>query len=317
MKLKPILFAAAFALSTATAFAAEIRTVDSIAAVVGNEIITRRELAQALARAQQSTPNIGEAQLRQQVLQQMINQSLIVQAAKRNNIGASDLEIDEAITANAQARNVSPEALYAQAAKDGMNRQALRRSIADSLITQKIEQQRIMQNTQVSEAEIDAALAQAQQQNLSLPEGAPIRQYRAQHILIKADNANAAQAAQTVARKLYQQARAGADFGTLASQFSQDSSATNGGDLGWFTDGQMVPAFEQAVHALKPGQISPPVRSQFGWHLIKLNEVRDAGTPEERRRNAARQVLVEQKTRQATTLFLKELHDNSYVEIRP
>ena len=246
----------------------------------------------------------------------MINQLLIVQAAKRNNIGTTEVEIDESIAASAEARKISTEAVYAQAAKDGLSRQALRKTVANSLITQKVEQQRIMQSANVSDAEVEAALQQAQQQNISLPEGAAIRQYRAQHILIKADNANAAEAAKTVARKLHQQARGGVDFGTLAGQYSQDGSAANGGDLGWFADGQMVPAFEEAVHQLKPGQISAPVRSQFGWHIIKLNEVRDAGTPEERRRNAVRQVLVEQKTRQATTEFLKELHENAHIDIR-
>ena len=316
MKLKTILLATVFGLSAHTALAADVRTVDSIAAVVGNEVITQRELASALARAQQSTPNIGEAQLRQQVLQQMINQSLMVQAAKRNNLNASDSEIDATISANAEARRISPEALYAQAEKDGLSRQAFRRNVADSIITRKVEQHRIMQNSQVSEAEIDAALARAEQQNISLPEGTAVRQYRAQHVLIKADNENAARAAETVARKLYQQARSGADFGNLAREFSQDGSAANGGDLGWFTDGQMVPQFEEAVHKLKPGHISPPVRTQFGWHLIKLTDVRDAGTPEERRRNAVRQLLVEQKTREATAQLLKELHDTAYVEIR-
>jgi peptidyl-prolyl cis-trans isomerase SurA len=316
MKLKTILLATVFGLSAHTALAADVRTVDSIAAVVGKEVITQRELASALARAQQSTPNIGEAQLRQQVLQQMINQSLMVQAAKRNNLNASDSEIDAAIAANAEARRISPEALYAQAAKDGLSRQAFRRNVADSLITRKVEQHRIMQNSQVSEAEIDAALARAEQQNIPLPESAPVRQYRAQHLLIKADNENASRAAETVARKLYQQVRSGADFSNLAREFSQDGSAADGGDLGWFTDGQMVPQFEEAIHSLKPGQVSQPVRSQFGWHLIKLTDVRDAGTPEERRRNAVRQLLVEQKTREATAQLLKELHDTAYVEIR-
>ncbi|MGB4882962.1 MAG: peptidylprolyl isomerase [Neisseria sp.] len=316
MNLKPILLATLLGLSATSALATDIRTVDSIAAVVGSDIITSRELSLALSRAQQSTPNIGADQLRQQVLKQMINQLLIVQAAKRNNIGTTEVEIDESIAASAEARKISTEAVYAQAAKDGLSRQALRKTVANSLITQKVEQQRIMQSANVSDAEVEAALQQAQQQNISLPEGAAIRQYRAQHILIKADNANAAEAAKTVARKLHQQARGGVDFGTLAGQYSQDGSAANGGDLGWFADGQMVPAFEEAVHQLKPGQISAPVRSQFGWHIIKLNEVRDAGTPEERRRNAVRQVLVEQKTRQATTEFLKELHENAHIDIR-
>ena len=192
MNLKPILLATLLGLSATSALATDIRTVDSIAAVVGSDIITSRELSLALSRAQQSTPNIGADQLRQQVLKQMINQLLIVQAAKRNNIGTTEVEIDESIAASAEARKISTEAVYAQAAKDGLICQALRKTVVNSLITQKVEQQRIMQSANVSDAEVEAALQQAQQQNISLPEGAAIRQYRAQHILIKADNANAA-----------------------------------------------------------------------------------------------------------------------------
>ena len=132
---------------------------------------------------------------------------------------------------------------------------------------------------------------------------------------MKADSDNAVSAAESSIRKIYAQARSGTDFSALARQYSQDTSAGNGGDLGWFSDGQMVAPFEDAVHKLKPGQVSPPVRTQFGWHIIKLNEVRDAGTPEERQRNAVRQYISNQKAQQATTNLLQELHSSSYVNV--
>lgn len=74
-------------------------------------------------------------------------------------------------------------------------------------------------------------------------------------------------------------AKAGADFAALAREFSQDSTGPSGGDLGWFSAGQMVPAFEQAAFALGKGQVSDVVRSQYGFHIIKLEETREAGTP--------------------------------------
>ncbi|ENS7673347.1 TPA: peptidylprolyl isomerase, partial [Neisseria gonorrhoeae] len=186
----------------------------------------------------------------------------------------------------------------------------------DNIIAEKVRQQAVMQNSRVSEAEIDAFLEQAQKQGITLPEGAPLRQYRAQHILIKADSENAAVGAESTIRKIYDQARNGTDFAGLARRYSQDASAGNGGDLGWFADGVMVPAFEEAVHALKPGQVGAPVRTQFGWHIIKLNEVRDAGTPEERIRNSVRQYIFQQKAGQATVNLLRDLHSGAYVDIR-
>ena len=191
----------------------------------------------------------------------------------------------------------------------------MRRQIADSIVVEKVRQQAIMQNSRVSDAEVDRFLAQAQRQGITLPAGEPLRQYKAQHILLKADSDNAVSAAESSIRKIYAQARSGTDFSALARQYSQDTSAGNGGDLGWFSDGQMVAPFEDAVHKLKPGQVSPPVRTQFGWHIIKLNEVRDAGTPEERQRNAVRQYISNQKAQQATTNLLQELHSSSYVNV--
>ena len=303
MNFKPLMLAAALGL-TLNAQAADVKFSDGIAAIVDNDVITQREVAQAVAAARSRLPKgtqVSNDELRQQVLSQLVNQSLIIQAGKRKNIQASEAEIDAVLAQNpAQAKKAN---------------KAMRRQIADSIIVEKVRQQAIMQNSRVSDAEVDRFLAQAQQQGIKLPEGEPLRQYKAQHILLKADSDNAASAAESSIRKIYAQARNGTDFSALARQYSQDTSANNGGDLGWFSDGQMVTPFEDAVHKLKPGQVSPPVRTQFGWHIIKLNEVRDAGTPEERQRNAVRQYISNQKAQQATSNLLQELHSSSYVNV--
>ncbi len=72
---------------------------------------------------------------------------------------------------------------------------------------------------------------------------------------------------------------AGEDFAAVATELSSDGSAANGGNLGWFSDGMMVPEFEAAVKGLEAGQVSDPVQTQFGWHLVKLNEVRAKEPP--------------------------------------
>ena len=303
MNFKPLILAAALGL-TLHVHAADVKFSDGIAAVVDNDVITQREVAQAVAAARSRLPKgsqISNDELRQQVLSQLVNQSLIIQAGKRKKIQASEAEIDAVLAQNpTQAKKAN---------------KAVRRQIADSIVVEKVRQQAIMQNSRVSDAEVDRFLAQAQRQGITLPAGEPLRQYKAQHILLKADSDNAVSAAESSIRKIYAQARSGTDFSALARQYSQDTSAGNGGDLGWFSDGQMVAPFEDAVHKLKPGQVSPPVRTQFGWHIIKLNEVRDAGTPEERQRNAVRQYISNQKAQQATTNLLQELHSSSYVNV--
>ena len=275
---------------------------DGIAAVADNEVITRRRLAQAVADAKANLPKgvqISDTALTEQVLMQLVNQSLIVQAGKRRNIQAGEAEIAAVAAQNPSLKNLSAEQ---------------RRELADSIIA--VRQQAVMQNSRVSEAEVDRFIEQAQKQGVTLPEGEPMRQYRAQHILIKADSENAAVGAESTIRKIYGEARSGTDFSSLARQYSQDASAGNGGDLGWFADGVMVPAFEETVRSLKPGQVSAPVRTQFGWHIIKLNEVREAGTPQERVRNAVRQYIFQQKAERATADLLRDLHSGAYVDIR-
>lgn len=305
MKIQSLILATLLGLTLHTQ-AADIKTSDSIVAVVDNDIITQRNLSEAITAARRNLPKgtaINDSDLRQQVLSQLINQSLIIQAGKRRNIQASEAEIDAAIAQNPSLSK-------------NTNDKALRRSIANNLIISKVRQQAVMQSSRVSDEEINNFIEKAKQQGIKLPEGEPMRQYSAQHILLKADTDNAASAAESSIRKIYTQARSGADFSALARQYSQDGSASNGGDLGWFSDGVMVSPFEDAVHKLKPGQISPPIRTQFGWHIIKLNDIRDAGTPEERQRNSIRQYISQQKSQQATNNLLRDLHNSAYINIR-
>jgi peptidyl-prolyl cis-trans isomerase D len=108
------------------------------------------------------------------------------------------------------------------------------------------------------------------------------RSVRARHILFRLAEGAAPEAEKKIrerAQFVLDKAKAGTDFAALAREFSQDSSGPAGGDLGWFTAGQMAPAFEQATFALSQGQVSDLVRTQFGFHIIKVEETRDAGTP--------------------------------------
>ena len=98
----------------------------------------------------------------------------------------------------------------------------------------------------------------------------PGKEFNAAHILVETEEE---------AKALKAELDGGADFATLAKEKSVGPSGPNGGDLGWFGVGMMVKPFEDAVVGLEPGQVSDPVQTQFGWHVIKLNETRDAAAP--------------------------------------
>jgi len=120
----------------------------------------------------------------------------------------------------------------------------------------------------VAEAVTDATIQAAYDSKYK--GSAPLIEYHASHILV---------ATEEQAKDLKAQLDGGADFAELAKANSTDGSAAGGGDLGWFGPGMMVKPFEDAVIALQPGQISAPVQTQFGWHLILLAETRDAAAP--------------------------------------
>ena len=144
-----------------------------------------------------------------------------------------------------------------------------------------------------------------------------VTQNRARHILLR-PNANLTEKA--AMEKLAEYKRrivAGqADFAALARDNSQDSSAAQGGDLGWASPGMFVPEFEEVMNRLAPGQISEPLISRFGVHLIQLNERRQATLSQREQMETVRAMLREKKIDEAYTIWAQDLRDRTYVEIR-
>ncbi len=143
-----------------------------------------------------------------------------------------------------------------------------------------------------------------------------VQQTRARHILIKTNELVAETEARNRLLALKERLDNKADFAELARARSEDSSAARGGDLGWLNPGDTVPEFEQVMNALKPGEISAPVRSPFGWHLIEVQERRTQDMTREGQRLNARQALRERKTDEAYQEWVRQLRDRAYVEQR-
>jgi peptidyl-prolyl cis-trans isomerase SurA len=143
-----------------------------------------------------------------------------------------------------------------------------------------------------------------------------LKQTHARHILIKVNELVADSEGKRRLVVLKERIDNGADFAELARLQSNDLSAAKGGDLGWLYQGDTVPDFEKAMDALKIGEVSEPVRSPFGWHLIQVLERRTQDASEERRRLMARQALRERKSDEAYQDWLRQLRDRAYVEYR-
>ncbi|MEM1065970.1 MAG: peptidylprolyl isomerase [Pseudomonadota bacterium] len=156
-----------------------------------------------------------------------------------------------------------------QQAVIGQTQEALSKS---NTLTLENERRALLANQVVDEVVAGATTDEAIQAAYDEAYGGaePETEYNASHILVETEDEAAA---------LVTELEGGADFATLAQENSTGPSGPNGGELGWFGPGMMVPEFEQAVVALEAGQVSAPVQTQFGWHVIKLNELRQKEAP--------------------------------------
>ena len=144
-----------------------------------------------------------------------------------------------------------------------------------------------------------------------------VDQTRARHILLQAVNKVDIEHAVSQLQTVRQEIIDGADFAVIAADISQDpGSAVKGGELGWMNKGDTVPAFEKAMDALQIGEISQPVISQFGVHLIQLQERRKIDVSEQKRRNAVRQEIGKRKAAEKYEQFLKQLKSRAYIDYR-
>ena len=144
-----------------------------------------------------------------------------------------------------------------------------------------------------------------------------VNQTLARHILIKhKDNLTDLEAQRRLNGFKDQIRVKTADFAQIAQKYSEDGSAANGGNLGWMSPGELVPAFEQAMNQLAIGEVSEPVRSEFGWHLIQVIDRRQAQLSADRQRDFARAALRERKLDQAYEDWIRQIRDAATVDIR-
>lgn len=143
-----------------------------------------------------------------------------------------------------------------------------------------------------------------------------VQQTNVRHILIKPSEVVSDSDAKHRLEDLKERIENGGNFAELARQYSEDGTASKGGELGWVNPGDTVPDFEKAMNALKPGEVSEPVRSPFGWHLIQVLERRSQDMSKEAARLKARQEIRARKSDEAYQDWLRELRDRAYVEYR-
>ena len=250
--------------------------------------------------------------LKRQVLDILINQELMWQEAQKKNVIATPQQVENAreqIIIALSSRETYRDRLRQTGFTEESYTEDLKKRLSASLLIQR----EISPTVSVSDREVHEFYA-ANYARFKTPE-----QIHARHILIKV-KPDANEAAKEVARKrinaILAKAKAGEDFAELAEKHSEGPSGPRGGDLGFFSRGQMVPRFEEAAFALKPGEISNVVQTRFGVHIIKVDEHRAAAIVSEKDASAQiRQYLVQTKTQQAVAEWTTKLREQGKVEI--
>jgi peptidyl-prolyl cis-trans isomerase C len=246
-----------------------------VLARVNGEAVTRTDFDRLIKNMELGNGPIP-AERRDEVLRsaldQLITMTALTQEAKSRNLTATETEVDERVK-QMRAQFPNEEAFKKALADRSMSLERLKADTRNDTLIGKMLEAEVASQPAITEEQI-REFYQKNPDKFTQGEGV-----RASHILIKAAE-SADEATKKKARAqiedVLKQARSGTDFAKLAQQHSQDGSAAQGGDLGFFGRGQMVPPFEQAAFALKPGEISDVVTSQFGFHIIKLIEKRES-----------------------------------------
>ncbi len=273
---------------------------DDIVAVVNNDVITRNELDERYARAVQQIesrkiPMPPRDILQKQLLDRMIDDRIQLQFAEQTGIRVDAPMLDRAIDKIAEQNQMSMPQFRQALAHDGVDFNKFRDDIRNEIILTRLRQREVDNKVSVTEAEVDAFLsAQAKQ-------GAD-KEYHLAHITVDIpDNASSAQiaAAQAKADEALKKLQSGADFAQISTLYSNAPNALEGGDLGWRSAGQIPPQFLDLVRSLKPGETSGVLRSNEGFHILKLLEVRAADQTSIISQTHARHILI--KTNEVIT----------------
>ena len=247
---------------------------DSIVAVVEEDVILRSELDSAVNNIMtQYADRPGQLPprniLEKQVLESLVLLRLQLQRAEAAGIRVGDAELEQAISSIAQQNRITPEQMRAQLASDGMDFSEFRRNLREEIIAQRLRQSVIQSRVNVSDTEIDIALASEGLKTgqvhiglilIGIPEGASQEQI-----------STALQKAEGV-RDLLE--RGEMEFGAAAIRYSDAPNALEGGDIGWRSYDEIPPMFANLIQGMSKGEITRPIRGQSGYHLLKLIDTR-------------------------------------------
>lgn len=252
--------------------------IDSIAVVVNDDVITRNEVAARVKTVErrmkeQNVAMPERADLQRQITERMIVERAQMQLAKEMGVRVDDITLDRAIARIAEQQKMTLQELRNQMEKEGTTFAAFREEIRGEIIMQRLREHEVDAKIQISDAEVDNYLA-AEQAAAS----EQVEMNLSQIMIRIPDNASPEQIAarRTRADEVMRQLRTGADFAKMAGTYSDSSDALKGGEIGWRNTDRLPPLFAEALLKLKPGQVTPIIKSTGAFHILKMVDRRSA-----------------------------------------
>lgn len=263
-------------------------------------LLVDRSLKRATARKRKITPKLKK-NIRKRWIERLITKELLLQQSIAGGVTVSDSDVENSLAAANQHGM-------------GVPTDKLKQLIRDNMMIDKIIEERVLSKIVITDQKVEN-LYNTRKNDFKTPE-----QVNARHILIKVKHFDSQEKKDESRKKIESilaKAREGKeDFGELAKKFSEGPSNSTGGSLGYFSRGKMVPSFEKAAFALKVGEISDVVETQFGYHIIKVEDKKEAQVREfDEVKNLIRENLKRQQSNQKVNAWVTELRNKATIEI--
>jgi len=277
--MRKLLLLLAAASAAAAVPAQAVVLVDRIVAVVNKDVVTYSELNEAVGMAQRQLERQGTAAperalLERQMLERLILDKAQLQLARETGIRIDELSLDRAVERIAQSNNMTLADFRRALEGDGVSFDAWRNEVRQQMIMTRLREREVENRVQVSDTEVDLFLEQQKNRPQESEE------FNVSHILVRVPEGASPErirAARERAEKAVAEARSGESFARVAASYSDAPDALQGGALGWRTHERMPELFAEAVIKMKPGEVSEPLRSPAGFHIVQLLDKRGAG----------------------------------------
>ena len=296
--------------------------VDKIVAIVNGEIITLAELERYRSELRDRSESTGNPlekrakifESRRKILDRLIDEKLVDQQCKKLSIKVTTRDLDFAIENVKKLNALTDEQLKRALMADGLSWEEYRQQIREQIRRAKLLSRVVHKEVTVDEEGLEKFYVQ----HIERFKGPD--QIRASHILIMipqdADDL-LVEAFRQKGEKILERLRRGEDFGELARLHSDDASAKNRGDLGYFKRGELLPEFERSIFNLQMGQVSGLVQTKIGFHIIKVTEKREGSIiPYEEVMERVKNQYMEEESQRLYKAWLQKLKAESFIEVK-